>query len=150
MNMKRSMALALLVLVVVGAAFPQKIAPYKITAIRIMPFDEVTGKFENELAPDERGGYFNDLSRSILALIEVTGPAGEFASRRNVSIRVTEGRKLKLSRMGAPGVLGENGKYYVPVWLYGSMCDRVTITARVTGQTTPSSMKRTLDFMCGE
>ena len=148
--MKRSITLTLLVLITVTATFAQKVAPYKITGIRIMPFDEVTGKFEDELAPDGRGGYFNDLSKSILALVEITGPAGEFVARRNVSIRVTEGRKLKLSRLGAPGVLGENGKYYVPVWLYGSMCDRVTITATVTGQTTPSSMKRTLDFMCGE
>jgi len=148
--MKKHIAMLMLLLVIALPVFPQKVAPYRITAIRIMPFDEVTGKSEDELAPDARGGYFNDLSKSVLALIEVTGPAGEFASRRNVSIRVTEGRKLKLSRLGVPGVLSDTGKYYVPVWLYGSMCDRVTIAATVTGQTKPSSMKRTLDFMCGE
>jgi hypothetical protein len=148
--MKKSIALLLLVLVVTTSTLAQKVAPYKITAIRILPFNEISGKFEDELAKDSNGGYFNDLSKSILALIEITGPAGGYADRRNVSIRVTEGKKLKLSKIGYPGVLSETGHFYVPVWLYGSMCDHVTITATITGQTTRSSMKRGLDFMCGE
>ena len=106
--------------------------------------------FRSELAPDANGGYFNDLDKSILALIEVTGPAGEYADKRGVSIRVTEGKKVKLTKIGYPGVLSSEGKYWVPVWLNGAMCDRVTITATMTGQTTRSSMKRSLDFMCGE
>ncbi|HEY2847526.1 MAG TPA: hypothetical protein VGI80_06890, partial [Pyrinomonadaceae bacterium] len=131
-------------------AFSQKVAPYKITGIKIRPFDEVTGKFEDELAPDSNGGYWNDLSKSVLALVEITGPKGEYVDKRRVSIRVTEGRKLKLTHVGYPGVLGDDGKYYVPVWLYGSMCDTITITATITGQTKPSTMKRNIDFKCGE
>jgi hypothetical protein len=38
----------------------------------------------------------------------------------------------------------------MPVFLYPAMCDQVTITATITGQTQKSSMKRQLDFMCGE
>jgi len=148
--MKKHIALFILILLAATSAFAQKVAPYKITAIRILPFDEISGKFEDELASDGNGGYFNDLSKSVLALIEITGPKGEYAAKRNVSIRVTEGRKLKLSKIGYPGVLNDTGKYYVPVWLYGSMCSKVTITATMTGQTTRSSMKRSLDFMCGE
>ena len=148
--MKKYIALLILVLVVTTSTFAQKVAPYKITAVRILPFNEISGKFEDELAPDGNGGYFNDLSKSILALVEISGPAGEYVDRRRVSIHVTEGRKLKLAKIGYPGVLSETGKYYVPVWLYGSMCDKVTITATLTGQTKPSSMKRSLDFMCGE
>ena len=148
--MKKHIALIVFVLVVTTSTFAQKVAPYKITAIRILPFNEISGKFEDELAPDSGGGYFNDLSKSILALIEITGPKGEYADKRNVSIRVTEGRKLKLAKIAYPGVLSDTGKYYVPVWLYGSMCSKLTITATMTGQTTRSSMKRSLDFMCGE
>ena len=148
--MKRAITLTLLVLVTFTGTYAQKVAPYKITRIRIMPFDEVTGKFETELAPDSRGGYWNDLSKSVLALVEITGPAGEFVDKRRVSIRMTEGRKLKLSKIAYPGVLGSDGKYYVPVWLYGSMCDTITITATIVGQTKVSTLKRGLDFKCGE
>jgi hypothetical protein len=90
--MKKIIALLILTLVVVSGTFAQKVGPYKITGIRIMPFDGNTGKFEEELAADSRGGYFNDLDKAILAIIEITGPAGEFADKRGVSIRVTEGQ----------------------------------------------------------
>lgn len=152
--MKRQIVLLTLFTLILAsgttALFGQKVAPYKITGIRVMPFEESSGKFEETLAPDGNGGYFNDLSKSILALIEITGPAGEYAPGRNVSIRVTEGKKVKLTRIANPGVINENGKFYVPVWLYGPMCDQVTITASITGQTQKSSMKRKLDFLCGE
>lgn len=148
--MKKHIALLMFLLIVTTSTFAQKVGPYKITAIRVMPFDEVTGKFDAEMAKDDQGGFFNDLSKSVLAMIEITGPAEQYATKRNVSIRVMEGRKLKLTRIANPGVLGTDGKFYVPVWLYGPMCDKVTISAAITGQTTPSSMKRTLGFMCGE
>jgi hypothetical protein len=148
--MKKHIALLLLVLVTATGTFAQKVGPYKITGIRIMPFDGNTGKFEDELAVDGRGGYFNDLDKAILAIIEITGPAGQYADKRGVSIRVTEGKKVKLSKIDYPGVMNENGKFYLPVFLYSAMCDQVTITATMTGQTQKSSMKRQLDFMCGE
>jgi hypothetical protein len=148
--MKKHITLLVLVIVTATTAFPQKVGPYKITAIHVTPFNEVTGRFDAEMAKDDTGGFWNDLSKSVLAVIEITGPPEEYATKRNVSIRVTEGRKLKLARIAYPGVLGTDGKYYVPVWLYGSMCSPVTISATITGQPTASSMKRILGFMCGE
>lgn len=148
--MKRSIALTLLILVTVTATFAQKVAPYKITAIRIMPFDEVTGQFRDTLAPDDTGGWGNDLSMSILAVIELAGTPGSFADKRTVSVRVMEGRKLKVAKTGYPGVFSESGRYYVPVWINGSVCDNVTITATMLGQTTKSSMTRKLSAHCGE
>jgi hypothetical protein len=124
------------------------IAPYTITDIKVMPFDEITGKFRDPVEPEQWFG--NDLSMSLLATIEISGPAGEFAPSRRVSIRVTEGKKAKLTRIGYPGVMSETGKYYVPVWLYGSMCDIVKITATMTGQTKKSTKTRTVNFHCGE
>lgn len=126
------------------------VAPYSITAIRVMPYEASQGKFLDELKPDEFGGYFNDLDKSLLVMIEVTGPAGEYVAARRVSVRVTEGKKVKLSKVGYPGVLNENGKYWIPIWLEAAMCDEVVITATMTGQTKKSSMKRSLNFMCGE
>jgi hypothetical protein len=87
---------------------------------------------------------------SLLATIELTGPAEEFAPNRKVQIRVTEGKKVILTRLALPGVMSETGKYYVPVWIYGALCDIVKITASVTGQTKKSSRTRTVNFHCGE
>lgn len=134
------------------AASAQKkpVAPYTITGIQVIPFSESTGEFAPAMADDDLGSFFNDLSTSLLVKIEISGPAGEFVPNRNVSISVTEGKKVKLSKIGYPGVLNENGKFYVPVWLYGSMCDKVTIKASMIGQTKRSSKSRVVQFMCGE
>jgi len=133
--------------------FAQKykpVAPYSITGISVQPFNESTGEFETVLADDDLGSFFNDLSASLLVKIEITGPAGEFAAKRNVAITVTEGKKVKLTKIAYPGVINENGKFYIPVWLYGSMCDKITIKANITGQTKKSSKSRVVQFMCGE
>ncbi|HMT07363.1 MAG TPA: hypothetical protein PKA82_05110 [Pyrinomonadaceae bacterium] len=153
--MKRNILLLFAVVYLVigtidASAQTKTVAPYSITAIRVMPYEASQGKFLDELKPDEFGGYFNDLDKSLLVLVEVTGPAGEYVTARRVSVRVTEGKKVKLTKVGYPGVLNENGKYWVPIWLEAAMCDEVTITASMTGQTKKSSMKRTLNFMCGE
>lgn len=124
------------------------VAPYLITNISVTPFDEITGNFREPVTPDQWFG--NDLSMSLLAKIELTGPAGEFVANRKVAIKVTEGKKVIVSRIGYPGVFSESGKYYVPVWIYGSLCDIVKISASMTGQTKKSSMSRTVNFHCGE
>jgi hypothetical protein len=144
------MILPLLLAMGATTSFSQKtkVAPYKITAINVVPFDEITGKFREPVEPDQWFG--NDLSMSLFVTIELTGPPGEFVAERKVSIRAVEGKKVKLSRLGWPGVFSETGKYYVPVWLYGSMCDPVKITATMTGQTKKSTMSRTVNFHCGE
>ena len=152
-TLKLLLTICALSLVFATTALAQKakpLAPYKITAIRILPFNGISGKFDDELKPDETGGYFNDLDKSILVMIEVSGPAGEFSPTRRVAIRVTEGKRVKLVKTGYPGVLNEDGKFYIPVWLDAAMCDQVYITATMTGQTVKSSMKRSLAFMCGE
>lgn len=127
---------------------PKPPAPYKITAIKVVPFDEILGQFREPVDPEQWFG--NDLSMSLFVTIELTGDAGGYVPKRNVQITVREGKKVKLSRIAYPGVFSEQGKYYVPVWLYGSMCDIVKITASVTGQKPRSSLSRTVNFHCGE
>jgi hypothetical protein len=152
--MKNLICTILFALVVAGGAgtvFAQKakpIAPYTITDIKIVPFDEVTGTWREAVTAESSFG--NDLSVSLLATVELSGPAGEFAENRRVSIRVTEGKKVKLTRLGYPGVFSETGKFYVPVFIYGPLCDDVKITATMTGQTKKSSRTRTVYFHCGE
>lgn len=132
----------------VGFAQKKPVAPYTISAIKVVPFDEITGQFREPVTPDQWFG--NDLSMSLLATIELSGPAGEFVANRKVSIKVTEGKKVLINRIGYPGVFSESGKYYVPVWIYGSLCDIVKISATMTGQTKKSSMTRKVNFHCGE
>jgi hypothetical protein len=140
--------IALTCIVSVSAQPPKKAADYKITAINVVPFDEILGKFREPVEPDQWFG--NDLSMSLLVTVELSGEPGGYVTSRNVSIRVTEGKKIKLQKIAYPGVFSETGKYYVPVWLYGSMCDIVKITATVTGQKTRATRTRTVNFHCGE
>lgn len=143
-------ALSVLLILTVGSVSAQakKVADYKITAIKVISFDEQTGKFGSEV--DAEQWFGNALDISLFATIELTGPAGEFVPNRNISITVTEGKKIKLRKTAYPGVLSEAGKYYIPVWLYGSMCDPVKLTATITGQRTQSRLSRTINFHCGE
>lgn len=153
--MKRStlflFALAVLMCVPAFVSAQQKpVAPYSIAKIHVIPFEESTGQFAEPMADDDLGQFFNDLSTSLLVKIELNGPAGEFAPNRRVAISVTEGKKAKLTKTAYPGIMNENGKFFVPVWLYGSMCDKITIKATVTGQTKKATLTRTVQFMCGE
>ena len=75
---------------------------------------------------------------------------GDMAPDFELPSHVEKGKKVKLSKIGYPGVFSEQGKYYVPVWLYGSMCDIVRIKASITGQKTASTRTRTVNFHCGE
>lgn len=144
---------AVLIMAFIGTAAvvaqsAKKTPDYKIAAIKVVPFDEITGAFREPVDPEQWFG--NDLSMSLFVTIELTGEAGGYATNRNVSITVTEGKKVKLRKIAYPGVFSEQGKYFVPLWLYGSMCDIVKITATVTGQKTRSTRTRTVNFHCGE
>jgi len=141
---------ALMAVPAIVSAQEKPVAPYSIAKIHVIPFEESTGMFAEPMADDDLGQFFNDLSTSLLVKIELNGPAGEFAPNRKVAITVTEGKKAKLTKTAFPGIMNENGKFFVPVWLYGAMCDKVTIKATVTGQTKKATLTRTVQFMCGE
>jgi hypothetical protein len=133
------------------AVVAQKKAPdYKIAAINITPFNEATGKFEDVLTTTDTRSFFNDLSMSLFVTVEIAGEAGSFEAGRKVVISVTEGRKAKFNKTEQVGLIGEGGRYYIPVWLYGSMCSDVTIKARLVGQKTTSPVTRKVTFECGE
>jgi hypothetical protein len=154
-NIIRTLTLALIVLglgAVVSFAQPPKKAPaYKIAAITITPYDEASGKFEDPIGTGESArSLFNDLSLSLFVTVDVAGEAGSFETGRMINITVKEGKKIKTTRHLQVGLIGGDGHYYVPVWLYPAMCSDVTITASLTGQKTASSMKRTVIANCGE
>jgi len=92
---------------------------------------------------------FNDLDISLLVKVEVSGKAGDFASR-NVEITARQGNKLILNRNAGVGIFNENGKYYVTAWVYRPLCQDTTIQARLLGQGRPSVIKKTISANCGE
>jgi hypothetical protein len=91
----------------------------------------------------------NEIDLSYLVKVEVSGKAGEYSDRQ-VQITVHEGKKLIVSNTMMVGIFNEAGKYYVPVWIYGPLCQPTTIQARLLGQKGAAPIKRTLKFQCGE
>ena len=137
-------------LVGANAQKPKKAPDYKIAKVKIVPFNEQTGQFEEELDENGSKSFFNDLSTSLFVTVEVGGEAGSFEAGRKATITVMEGKKLKLTRTDQVGLIGDGGKYYMPVWLYGSMCSQIKITVKLTGQKTLPVKTRSVAFNCGE
>lgn len=131
-------------------ALAQKAPDYKISNIKIIPFDSTTGEFEKEIMPTDDRSFFNELDISLLATIEISGKGGSYDGARKVQITVTEGKKVKMTKTSWVGILSQNGKFYIPVWLYPAMCDEVKITAKLIGQKTASTITRKIPFLCGE
>jgi hypothetical protein len=133
------------------AAHAQKVAAYKITDVIILPFDEQTGQFQSEITKNSDRSFFNDIAISMLIKIEVSGTTGSFEVGRKLEVTVMEGKKLKKKRFDQIGLIGDNGKYYVPVWLDSPMCSEVTISARIfVGAKAGTAVTRKVPFQCGE
>ena len=151
MNMQKLLTVSCVFLLVATAAFAQKSKPskpYKISSIKIVEYDESDGKIGDEVTKDTFFG--NDFSTSLLVTVELSGDPGSIEMRRNVRLTVTEGRKVISSRLAIPGILNSDGKYFIPLMVYGPLCDNIRIKATVTGQTTLSTMSRTVNAHCGE
>lgn len=124
---------------------------YKVAEMKVVPFSQRTSLFLAEIKKDNDFYAWNELNLSLFVTIRVSGRAGSYSSQRKVEITAYEDGRLILKRISNLGVLDEDtGNYYVPVWLYGPFCQRVTINARLVGQSQISSLQRSLDFQCGE
>ncbi len=134
----------------IQAQTEEKAPDYKIAKIKVTPFDSKTGKFGDELTGGDSESFFNDLSISLLVLIEIDGEAGSFETGRKVNVKVTEGTRVKATVNNQIGLIGEGGKWYEAVWLSPAMCNEITITASITGQKPGKAMTRKVSFMCGE
>ena len=128
-----------------------KTPDYKISNLKIVPYDSYKGEFEEEIKPDDKDrSFFNDYSISLLVVVEVSIEKGGYEAARTVQITVTEGKKIKKTKTEQMPPVEDNGKYYVPLWLEAGMCDTLTITAKINGQKTASTKTRTVLFACGE
>jgi hypothetical protein len=141
----------ILLTVFAGAAHAQKTPAYKITDVVILPFDEQTGQFQSELTANSNRSFFNDIAISMLVKVEITGTKGSFEVGRKLEVTVMEGKKVKKKRFDQIGLIGDGGKYYVPIWLDGAMCDEVKISARIfVGAKPGPTVTRKVPFQCGE
>ena len=120
----------------------------KITGMKILPYNRMSDSFGEDILESEQGG-FNELDLSFLVKVEVTGKAGEFSARQ-VIVTVVEGGKQILLRNQMLGIYNENGKYFAIAWIYGPLCSSTTITARLTGPGPVSTIKKKIEFQCGE
>ena len=138
----------------ITAAFAQgtKKAPdYSIPTIQVNAFDEAAGELSDAI-PDksEPKYFFNDLSTSLFVWVMIQGEPGSFEPGRMANVVVLEGKKIKITRNVQIGLIGDKGLYFVPVYVYGSLCSQVTITAKITGQKTRSPKSVKIPFNCGE
>ena len=129
----------------------EKKAPdYTISSVKIIPFNSQNGKFEDEYTTKSERSFFNELAISLFLTVEITGEAGSFEVGRKIQVTVMEGKKVKSKTVEQIGLLGDGGKFIVPIWLYSSMCDDIKITAKIIGQKTVSTKSRSVPFLCGE
>jgi hypothetical protein len=131
----------------VFAQKPPKAPDYKISTIQV---DEAKGDLSDPLDKKNPRVFFNDLSTSLFVWVVIQGQKGSFESGRMISITVTEGKKIKMTRNTQIGLIGEEGFYFVPVYVYGPLCSNVSIAAHITGQRTASANKVSVPFQCGE
>jgi hypothetical protein len=151
--------MAVLVLAAPNNVEAQKAPDCKISNIKIVPFDAETGKFREEIKPNEEPGFFNEFKISLFVVVEISSQAyfkGISVTDANkdikVDITVTGGKQQKakkIKRISLSDLL-EDGKIFVPLWLDPLMCGNVKINARIIGQKTVSTMTRTVPFSCGE
>lgn len=123
---------------------------YKISNVKIVPFEQTTGNFEDEITPTDERAFFNDLSKGLFVTVEITGKPESYEAKRQLEVTVMEGKKIKLKKVYMSGILNSQGKFYFPVWLDAPMCSEVKITARITGQKTVATKTRNVTFQCGE
>lgn len=150
----RTLGSFLLIIVVSFSVCAQKQpepAAYKLTAMNIVPYKQSAGSFLPEIKNDREYWSLNELDLSLFVTIEVTGSKGSYSPKRKVEITAYKDGRLFQKRVGDLGVLNDgSGKYFVPLWLYGPFCEKLTIKARLLGQAKASSLQRTLSFNCGE
>ncbi|MBP7281434.1 MAG: hypothetical protein KBA66_07660 [Leptospiraceae bacterium] len=123
---------------------------YKISDIKIIPFESKTGEFQEQVKQNQPEPYSNAISTSFFVIVEISGKAGSYESKRKVEIQVLEGGRKKVNKVETNMLLGANGKFFIPLLLSPLICKDLKITANVLGQTKESSLTRTIPFRCGE
>jgi hypothetical protein len=146
-------ALLLLRCVEVGAQ--RAVAPFRITAVKAMLFSGQTGMFSADIfgpsppaLQNVRGGEMQ--STATLIVVETAGEPDAYAPGRRVALTATASGRVLLDRAIALGRPGADGKFYTAFWLYDTGCTPVALNAHLVGQAEQSSVRKTIDFRCGD
>ena len=135
--------------------------PYKVTAIQAKLFYHDKGTFSRDVLVKPNFAFWNVIigagdaegySDSTLVLVEVSGKSEEDAAPpvRKVELTAVAKGKVLLKRALPVGLFSDDHKFYAAFWLYDTGCERVKLTARILGQSQPSSLSKTIPFECGE
>src|SRR4026208_2160945 len=98
--------LSLLALPVYGQAGGEVTPPYKLTEIKIRPYDQSTNSLRDDIRND-KDDLWNELDLSLLVTIAISGKAGSYSSGRKVEVIAYEGSRVVLKRVVGLGVLSE-------------------------------------------
>ena len=159
--MRRRLVLSLaLALVAVAVCRTQGAAPeYRVGGMRALLFYADRGTFSEDVLADTTTALWNTVigegdaggpSESTLVVVEVTGEPESYEPDRSVELRATAGGKVLLRHAAPVSGLSTQGKAYVGFWLYGTGCEPVRLTARLTGQASPAELRKEIPFECGE
>lgn len=140
-----------------GSASP----PYKITAIQAKLYYHDKGTFSRDVLVKPDFAFWNVIigagdaegySDSTLVLVEVSGKSVEDPTEpvRKVELTAVAKGRVLLRRALAVGLFSDDLKFYAAFWLYDTGCEPVKLTARILGQSQPSSLTKTIPFECGE
>jgi len=160
-NFKFIFPAVFLVLLSSFGAFAQgaKVAP-RISAVRAQLFYDSTGKFSPDVLASKDFALFNTIigegsaeaaSTSTFVTVEISGKNLSVGSFK-VEITATGDKNRVIQKKVIPvEIYDARTKFFAPVWLYDTGCEKIKISARLIGKGVPASaVTKTIGFVCGE
>lgn len=135
---------------------------YTITGIKAYLYLSHNDALSKDISDEPKGSLWNTVigegiagspSESTIVVVEVSGAPGQYQTKKNIEVLVTEiGKKVvtKLKRKSPIGVLSKEGKFYAIFLVYEAGCLPLKISARVLGQPDETLEKKRINFECGE
>lgn len=152
--------LALLLVSGLGASGQEiQVAP-KIVRIRAQLFYESTAKFSPDILAVKDFALWNTIigegsaeapSHSTFVTVEISGrnlPVGSM----KVEITATgDKNRVIQKKLIAVEIYDETVRFFAPLWLHDTGCEKIKISARLVGKGAPAApVVKTIPFACGE
>ncbi len=172
MNISARSMWALLLVVGSGAMALQRAEPqahhappYRITALQAKLFYEHSATFSEDIFANPQFSLSNvvigegsakEPSSSTLILVVIGGRAGAYEPARKVEITATRKSVRKnhqepvVRRVVETSILSKEGRQFIPLWLYDTGGEPITIEAHLVGQASSSPIRKVIDFQMGE
>lgn len=142
-------------------AFAQgaRVAP-KIAAIRAQLFYEPTGKFSQDILAAKDFSLWNTIigegsaeapSSSTFVTVEITGRNLDVGSLKVEITATGDKNKLLVKKLIEVEIYDQRTRFFAPLWLYDTGCEKIKISARLIGKGAPATaVTKTIPFECGE